>query len=84
MRLAVDGTAVDFQLWEGSEGAVSANAGALSPHACGASSPARTLTWWVLVVGRPAAARIGHNNNDHWDDGPASDPGHYFICERYP
>ena len=48
-----------------------------------ATQPRAQLTRWV-AAGRPAAARIGHSNNDHWDDGPASDPGHYFICERYP
>ena len=67
-----DGSDMNFQYWSGSEGDVADNAG------------------------RVAAARIGHDiqgaddatgqlrDGGHWDDGPASDPGHYFICERYP
>ncbi len=42
-------------------------------------------------AGRVANARIGlygirteDITDGHWDDGPADDAGHYFICERYP
>jgi len=67
-----DGSDMNFQYWSDSDGDVASNAG------------------------RVAAARIGHDlhgmedasgqirDGGHWDDGPADDPGHYFICERYP
>jgi len=60
-----DGSDMNFQYWAGSDGDVASNAN------------------------RVAAARIGHDlhgvadgaglaEGGHWDDGPASDPGHYF------